>query len=104
MVISQTSFSSSQESSAPFGEVDLLQEIYQSLLPEQQARYQILIEKRLDETLTAIEHQELMRLNQRVEQLNVVRIKSLIKLAQLRQIPLPQLMIELGITEPQYVA
>ncbi|MFN8487792.1 MAG: hypothetical protein U0350_09390 [Caldilineaceae bacterium] len=88
----------------PFSEAELLQQINQGLAPEQQLRYEELIEKRLAETLTPAEHQELMQLNQRLEQLNVTRVKSLISLAQLRQTPLPQLMTELGIAEPKYVA
>lgn len=86
------------------GEAELLQQINQGLLPEQQVRYEQLIEKRLAETLTPTEHQELMQFNQRVEQLNVARVKSLISLAQLRQTTLSQLMTELGIAEPKYVA
>lgn len=88
----------------PLGEAELLQQINQGLSSEQQIHYAQLIEKRLAETLTPAEHQELMQLNQLVEQLNVVRIKSLISLSQLRQITLPQLMAELGIAEPHYVA
>ena len=88
----------------PLGEAELLQQINQGLSSEQQVRYEQLIEKRLAETLTPAEQQELMQLNQIVEQLNVTRIKSLISLAQLRQIPLPQLMAKLGIAEPHYVA
>lgn len=88
----------------PTGEAELLLQINQGLSLDQQARYAQLIEKRLAETLTSAEHQELMDLNQTIEQLNVVRIKNLISLAQLRQIPLPQLMTELGIAESHYVA
>jgi len=88
----------------PRGEAELLQQINQGLSFEQQMRYAQLIEKRLAETLTPAEHQELLQLNQLVEQLNVTRIKSMISLAQLRQITLPQLITELGIAEPQYVA
>lgn len=85
-------------------EADLLEQINRGLPVERQTRYQELIEKRLAETLTSAEHQELVQLNQAMEQLNVVRIKNLISLAQLRQVTLPQLMAELGIAEPQYVA
>jgi hypothetical protein len=88
----------------PRDEAELLQQINQGLSAEQQMRYEQLIEKQLAETLTPAEHQELLHLNQQVEQLNVARIKTLISLAQVRQITLPQLMTELGIAEPQYVA
>ncbi len=85
-------------------EATLLQQINQGLAPEQQHRYETLIEKRLAETLTPVEQQEFMQLNQTVEQLNVARIKNLVSLAQLRQVPLAQLMADLGIAEPNYVA
>jgi hypothetical protein len=85
-------------------EADLLQQINQGLSPEQQTRYQELIERRLDETLTPAEHQELMRLNQVVEQFNVTRLRSLVMLAQIRRTTVPQLMADLGIGEPHYVA
>jgi uncharacterized protein with gpF-like domain len=85
-------------------EADLLQQINQGLSPEQQTRYHELIEKRLDETLTLAEHQEFMRLNQVVEQFNVTRLKSLVMLAQIRRTTVPQLMTDLGIVEPHYVA
>ena len=86
------------------GEAELLQQINQGLPAEQQMRYAQLIEKRLAEALTPEEHQELRQFNQLVEQLNVARLKNLIRLAQLRQITLPQLLSELGISEPTYVA
>jgi len=85
-------------------EAVFLQQINQGLSPEQQARYHALIEKRLDETLTAAEHQELMRLNQVVEQFNVTRLRSLVMLAQIRRTTVSQLMADLGIGEPHYVA
>jgi len=58
-------------------EADLLEQINRGLPVERQTRYDELIEKRLAETLTPTEHQELMQLNQAVEQLNVARIKNL---------------------------
>ncbi len=88
----------------PLGEAELLRQINQGLSAEQQLRHDELIEKRLAETLTPAEQQELMQINQLVEQLNVTRIKNMIRLAQMRQITLPQLMTTLGIPEPHYVA
>ena len=88
----------------PLGEAELLLQINQGLAVEQQIRYEQLIEKQLAETLTPTEHQELQQFNQLMEQRNVTRIKSLITLAQLRQVTLPQLMTDLGIAEARYVA
>jgi len=88
----------------PLDEAELLLQINQGLAVEQQIRYEQLIEKQLAETLTPAEHQELQQFNQLMEQRNVRRIKSLITLAQLRQVTLPQLMTDLGIAEARYVA
>lgn len=85
-------------------ETELLQQINQGLAPEEQRRYEALIEKRLAETLAPAELQEFMQLNQTIEQLNVARLKNLVALAQLRQVTLSQLMADLGIVEPTYVA
>ncbi|MEZ4733389.1 MAG: hypothetical protein R3E79_40350 [Caldilineaceae bacterium] len=88
----------------PQMEADLLQQINQGLALEQQRRYEALIDKQLAEMLTPAEHQEFMQLNQMVEQRNVARLKNLVALAQLRQVTLSQLMADLGIAEPTYVA
>jgi hypothetical protein len=81
-----------------------LEQINQGLPAATQARYQDLIEKRLAETLTPAEHQELLQMTAQVEAMNVKRIESLAGLARLRQVSLPQLMDELGIASPTYVS
>ncbi len=59
--------------------------------------------KRQQDTLTETERQELITLNDIAEQKNVERMAALAKLAQLRQISLPDLMEQLGIKPPSYV-
>ena len=71
-------------------------------LPEQvQARYDELIEKRWDETLTPDEHRELLELTEAIEIANAKRIEVLAHLARLRQISLPDLMDEWGLKPPR---
>ena len=78
-------------------ELDLLQKINQRLPTEQQARYSELISKRMAETLTSGEHDELLRITEQVETMNAERIAHLAKLAQHRQTTLTHLMANLGI-------
>lgn len=88
----------------PNQEAELIQAINQGLPDDLQARYHELIQKRLDETLTDLEHEEFMRLNKQVEAMNVTRVMNLVSLAKLRQLSLPDLMQQLGIPEPVYVS
>jgi hypothetical protein len=53
-------------------------------------------------TLTEAEHQELMLLVEEEEKLRVERVQYLIELAQLRRIPLPQLMENLGLKKGKH--
>ncbi len=82
---------------------ELLLKINQGIPTEIQQRYNELIEKRRDETLTESEYPELMRLTQKVEQLDVQRVEYLVELARLRGTSLTGLMDALGITTPPYV-
>jgi hypothetical protein len=65
--------------------------------------YQALEKKQDAEILTNGEYEELLELSDRIEILAAERAESLVKLAQLRQVPLMQLMNELGIKAPEYV-
>jgi len=67
-----------------------------------QKRYDALIAKRQDETLSRNEYDELLRLTSRIERLDVERMKSLAELARLRKKSLTALMRELGIKTPAY--
>jgi hypothetical protein len=79
----------------------LLDKINQTVLEKsKRQRYQTLIYKLEMESLSNVEHAELMELVEQEEKIRVKRLKYLIQLAQLRNIPLPQLMKNLELTKP----
>lgn len=78
----------------------LLTKINQGLSPEQEVRYQTLQDKRDDETLTTMEHEELLGLTQTVEAMQVKRLQNLGALANLRGVSLTQVMADLEIPTP----
>jgi hypothetical protein len=84
-------------------ETDLLLQINQGVPIELHQQYQALKKKQDEEILTGGEYEELLELSDRIEILAAERAGSLVKLAQLRQMPLTQLMNELGIKAPSYV-
>jgi hypothetical protein len=78
-------------------EAILLQKINKSLSIDQIERFRSLNEKRLDNNISEQEHLELGVLIEKIEKLNVTRLKYLIALAQLRNITVRELMQQLGI-------
>ncbi|MBM3144830.1 MAG: STAS/SEC14 domain-containing protein [Chloroflexi bacterium] len=86
----------------PRDESELLLKINEGMPPDIQARYNDLIAKRQDETLTPDEYKELLRLTQQVEKLEVRRVEYLAELARLRRMSLTALMENLGIRPPTY--
>lgn len=72
-------------------ESKLLQQINNSLSAVEQARMDLLIEKRQAETLTEPELAELIALSNRVEEIQVERLSALIELAVLRNVSLESL-------------
>jgi hypothetical protein len=83
-------------------EAQLLTQINQGLSTQDQGRWTQLEQKRQAETLTKEEYQELLKLNDQMEQINVVRMQALTKLAFIRQISITTLMQNLGIRTPDY--
>ena len=81
-------------------ETDLLLEINQGIPAQVHDRYEVLLEKRDDETLTEADYRELLDLSSQIESFGVKRIEALAKLATLRQVSLPKLMDDLGIQSP----
>ena len=81
-------------------EAALLQKINQGPPPDVQQRYDTLIEKRQEETLTSDEHQDLITLNDQIEESDAERVKSLAVLAELRNVSITTLMKDLGIHSP----
>jgi hypothetical protein len=81
-------------------EVVLLKKINKSLSLEQINRFRLLNEKHADNNITENEYAELGIYVEKIEKLNVTRLKYLIELAQLRKTTVKQLMIQLGISNP----
>jgi hypothetical protein len=81
-------------------ETVLLSAINQGISSKLHDRYEILLEKRDDETLTEAEYAELLDISNQIEAFGVKRIEALAKLATLRQVPLLKLMDDLGIQSP----
>lgn len=84
-------------------ECELLAEINRGLPNELRGPYARLVEKRDAETLTAAEHEELIRLSDAVESCQARRLETLIELAQCRALTLDELMRELGIVPQPHV-
>ncbi len=82
-------------------EAELLQKINQAP-PVDWVVYRELIYKRQAETIASEELAALQQMSERLELFNAQRIQYLAELAQLRQLPLPKLMADLGIHPPEY--
>ena len=87
----------STPSSSQPTEAELLQQINIGFSATIWEQYHTLIAKRHAETLTYEEYDQLIKLSNRLENLNVNRIKALIQLATLRKQSLTNLMESLGI-------
>ena len=90
-------FARSKGPSLPPEEADLLLQINRDLPADLRARLRVLNEKREDGALTEEEHAELLRLNEAVEAFDVERLSNLSRLAQIRGVPLRELLDKLGI-------
>jgi hypothetical protein len=88
--------------SLPAEEADLLLEINRGIPAEVRARLDELDARREAETLTPAEHEELLSLIARVEELEGRRVERLSRLAQLRGVSLSALMDTLGIHSPNH--
>ena len=78
-------------------EATLLKKINKSLSIEQTERFRALNNKLSDENITENEHAELLILLEKIEKLNVNRLKYLTTLARLRNMPVRELMNQLDI-------
>jgi hypothetical protein len=81
-------------------ETVLLSAINQGIPSALHDRYEILLEKRDDETLTEAAYAELLDICNQIEAFGVKRIEALAKLATIRQVPLLKFMEDLGIQSP----
>lgn len=87
----------------PAEEAQLLYKINQGVPAELRTQYQMLRAKREAETLSETEYSTLIELSKQIEQFSANRLESLVKLAQLRQVSLTELMERLGIQPVSYV-
>ncbi len=78
-------------------ESELLLKINQGLPPTDARRMKALIAKRQSYTISEVELQELIRLTDESERLNVERLRHLLELAHLRGVTLDEVMAQLGI-------
>lgn len=81
-------------------EADLLQKINKSLSIKEIDRFHALNEKQFEDDITEQEYAELGVLVQKIERLNVKRLKYLISLAQLRNVTVLEVMKQLGLSNP----
>ncbi len=79
-------------------EAVLLKKINKSLPIGQIERFKELNQKRLEETIASEEYAELLTLLDKIEKLNVSRLKYLTSLALLRKVTVRELMKQLGIS------
>ncbi|WP_414544237.1 STAS/SEC14 domain-containing protein [Nostoc sp. CCY0012] len=84
-------------------EAELLLKINQGVPLDIQNYYNELIVKRENETLNSDEYQELLRLTEQIENLQVQRIEYLAELSRLREKSLTELINDLGINTQIYV-
>lgn len=78
-------------------ESELLLQINQTLPPPQRKRLNLLIKKRQSHIITSAELQELKQMTHEVEKSDALRLKCLIELAALRNVPLDDLIKQLGL-------
>lgn len=83
-------------------EAILLKKINKSLSVEEIYQFRALNEKRQDGEINENEYQKLLILVEKIEKLNVSRLKYLTNLAQLRNVSVRELMHQLGISLPKY--
>jgi len=84
-------------------ESKLLLKINKSLLSaKMQSQYDMLYKKLKIETITAIEHQQLLKLIKKREKKGVERLTALVELAQLKKIPPKTLMKQMGLSSLTY--
>ena len=84
-------------------ETTLLLQINAGISPELQRRFNELVAKRQQETISPAELTELIQVTDEIEQRDAQRLAALIELAQHRQTTVTVLMDELGIRPPAHV-
>jgi hypothetical protein len=91
-----------RRSDAATTEAPLLSVVHRSLPQPTQQRWDELLAKRDDASLTPSEYEELLQLTDEVEDLNVQRMTAVSQLAQARGVDLRTMMRQLNLPEPVY--
>jgi hypothetical protein len=91
-----------RESAAVTTEAPLLDVVHRSLPQPTQQRWDELLAKRDDASLSESEYEELLQLTDEVEALNVQRMTAVSQLAQARGVDLRTIMRQLNLPEPVY--
>lgn len=84
----------------PKRESELLRKINQDVPHQLHRRYETLRRKRRQNKLTRSELQELLALTEQMEQFDVERLNLIAELAELRGLPLSELMHQMGLEPP----
>jgi hypothetical protein len=85
----------------PERESQLLMKINKAIPATLQQRYEYLLSKNREETITPIEHEELLKVIEKVETKNAERLENLIELSRIRNISLEILMKQLHLNALQ---
>jgi hypothetical protein len=91
-----------RQSEAVTTEAPLLDVVHRSLPQPTQQRWDELLAKRDDASLSESEYEELLQLTDEVEALNVQRMTAVSQLAQARGVDLRTIMRQLNLPEPVY--
>jgi hypothetical protein len=91
-----------RQSEAVTTEAPLLDVVHRSLPQPTQQRWDELLAKRDDASLSESEYEELLQLTDEVEALNVQRMTAVSQLAQARGVDLRTMMRQLNLPEPVY--
>jgi len=78
-------------------EEELLEKIHQGISIEEWNKYRFLKEKRITGTLTKLEQETLVEIYNKIEEVNAERMLYLVQLSKLKNIPIRDLMKDLGI-------
>lgn len=85
-------------------EIRLIRKVNEAVFSDaERLRFNELIEKRRDENISENEHDELIALTEKGEELNVKRLKYLIEIANIRNKSLREVIKELEIFPPQTI-
>ena len=79
----------------PERESQLMMKINKAISAPLQKRYEYLLTKNREETITSLEHEELLKVIEKVETKNAERLEYLIELSRIRNISLDTLMAQL---------